>query len=176
MTWLLSLVSPGINLVQSAADLINRSLRWKWPTNKTSNSFEKNRSLEPWVSAEHHPQCRVGTCTEVPAFPSETLPGLPCPRPHDTSSSRITLGPTLIKKEPLCSAFQTAETAPSPWAPGNLTSTFVFHFDGPVQTDICDLTQTKENKNLLLNHMSESISRTLSWMCGKYNCCISSPS
>lgn len=83
--------------------------------------------------------------------------------------SQVTFSPTPFFREMelLCSTLQTAEAAPFPERQ-QFISTFIFHLDGLAQSDICELTQIKENENLVLKHMFESINRTPSWMCGKY--------
>lgn len=91
---------------------------------------------------------------------------------HEASSSQIAFGLTLFSGKRSLSA-QPVRLLSSPFllGPQESTSTFISLSDGPAQTDTCELTQIKENKNLVLNHVSESINWTLSWMCGKYNCC-----
>lgn len=105
-----------------AADLINWSFRGKWHTHKNLQLIWENRSLEPWVSAEYHPQHVIGTSTVVP-----WMPALSSTCPHEASSSRITWGLTLIIRRSLSAQpFRLAETAPSPWDPANLSQPLFF--------------------------------------------------
>lgn len=69
---------------------------------------------------------------------------------------------------------QTAEAAPFPWALG-IYFNLHFSFWRPVTEDVCELIQIKENKDLVLKHMFESINWTISWMYGKCKCCFLFP-
>lgn len=70
--------------------------------------------------------------------------------PHKEGSSKITFGLTLCSGERSLSA-QPFSVLSQPFLlrPQEFLSTFIFHPDGPAQADICELTQIKENENLV---------------------------
>lgn len=155
-----------------AAHLIDGSLCWKWPIHETSNPLEKTEAQ----NSEFLLSTILGAELELEKLESLFPFGDPeslLTKPALQRSPWV--WPFVQGKEPLCSTIQTTEPTLSPQAPGISFNLHFFSSWWPYTGWHLWVDTDKRKWKPGPNHRSESLTWSLSQMCGKYNCCFPFP-